>query len=87
MTAGMNRDGFPRQHPIHLIGDDIRRTEHRGPRRSVRPLLYLLPYPRRRHQGPRASSTPSHLAGTGEWIAAACQLNQTMNCPAPNCAS
>ena len=58
MTTGMNRDGFPRRYPILLVVDNAPQTRDSRPRRSARPMLHLLPYPRRRraHQ-PTVSHT------------------------------
>lgn len=45
MTTGMNGDGLPRQDLTHPIVDNAPRTWDKAPRRSVRPMRYLLPYP------------------------------------------
>jgi hypothetical protein len=45
MTTGMNGDGLPRQDLTHPIVGNAPQTWGRGPRRSARRMLYVLPYP------------------------------------------
>lgn len=58
LSHGHERRRFPPAISIHLIVDNAPQTWDTGPRRFARPMLHLLPYPRRRraHQ-PAVSRT------------------------------
>jgi hypothetical protein len=48
MTTGTNGDGFPRQYLTHPTVDNAPQTWDTEPRHLARPMLHLLPYPKRR---------------------------------------
>jgi hypothetical protein len=52
-ATAMNRDSLAWQYPTHSIGNDAPQTPNKG--RSVRPSLYLLPYPKRPCNRPKAA--------------------------------